>query len=231
MTRQAITSITDGQKKQYRRFVEDAAERALGEVGLDKDGLQRLISRGGEFQSRIIAGVKELSVSTPFRSWREQDGVIYFAVTSDGTTGEGWIKRLTIKGSRVGEYAKQVLCSSQFVPTIGLTIEIAVLKGMLFTDDDRVTKSIRAEADRRKLTKPNAEVACLIREKFRDQELEAMGFWGIVAMHEPLRDSDGRPSLLYADRRDGGRWLYAYCGKPDRGWSPERGFAFAVSQV
>src|SRR3989338_4837086 len=104
----------------------------------------------------------ELSVSEPTRSWREEDGVIYFSVTSDGTT------------------------------------EVAVLKGMLFEDNDRITKKIRAEADKRKLSKPNAELACLIREKFTDKEIEAMGLWYIVAMHEPINDSDGDPFLLNA---------------------------------
>lgn len=49
-----ITSITSGQKKQYLRFVEDAAERALGEVGLDKDGIQKLIEHGDEFQACLL---------------------------------------------------------------------------------------------------------------------------------------------------------------------------------
>ena len=31
----------------------------------------------------------ELSVSEPTRSWREENGVIYFSVTSHGATGEG----------------------------------------------------------------------------------------------------------------------------------------------
>ncbi len=59
-------SITSGQTKQYKRFVEDAADKALAEVGLDKDGLQKLIENGDEFQSRIIAGIRELSVSNQF---------------------------------------------------------------------------------------------------------------------------------------------------------------------
>ncbi len=59
-------SITSGQEKQFKRFVEDAAERALKEVGLDKDGLQRLIEQGDEFQTRIITGIRELSVSNQF---------------------------------------------------------------------------------------------------------------------------------------------------------------------
>lgn len=66
MTTQTRTSITSGQAKQYKRFVEDAAERALEEVGLDKDGIQKLIERGDEFQACIIAGIRELSVSNQF---------------------------------------------------------------------------------------------------------------------------------------------------------------------
>lgn len=66
MTTQSITSITAGQKKQYKRFVEDAAERALSEVGLDKDGLQKLIEHGDEFQARIVTGIRELCVSNRF---------------------------------------------------------------------------------------------------------------------------------------------------------------------
>ena len=173
----------------------------------------------------------ELSVSEPTRSWREEDGVIYFSVTSDGTTGEDWIKRLEGNGFRVGDYAKQVLRSPDFKPTNGVTTEVAVLKGMLFEDNDRITKKIRAEADKRKLSKPNAELACLIREKFTDKEIEAMGLWYIVAMHEPINDSGGGPSLLSASRDDGGRWLGAYNDRPDYGWDRDDGFAFAVSQV
>lgn len=60
------TSITEGQKKQYRRFVEDSCEKALTEVNLDKDGIQKLIERGDEFQAHIIAGIRELSVSNQF---------------------------------------------------------------------------------------------------------------------------------------------------------------------
>ncbi len=59
-------SITSGQEKQFKRFVEDAAEKALKEVGLDKDGLQRLIENGGEFQLRIVTAARELSVGNQF---------------------------------------------------------------------------------------------------------------------------------------------------------------------
>ncbi len=60
------TSITAGQKKQYRRFGEDALEKALKEASLDKDGIQNLIERGDEFQADIIASIRKLSASNRF---------------------------------------------------------------------------------------------------------------------------------------------------------------------
>jgi hypothetical protein len=130
-----------------------------------------------------------------------------------------------------------MLRSPDFKPTNGITTEVAVLKGMLFEDQSRTTKKIRAYAeafrlpDKRKLEKPNAELACLIREKFTDKEIEAMGLWYIVTMHEPINDSDGHPRLLYASRHDDDHWLIAYDGRPDHRWHRVNGFAFAVSQV
>lgn len=173
----------------------------------------------------------ECSVSQPTRNWREQDDVIYFSVTTDGTTGPQWIERLEKKGFRVSDYAKSVLGSPHFKPTSGVTCEIAILKGMLFEENDRITKKIRVEADKRKLTKPNAEVACLIRENLSDEEIRAMGLTWIVAMHEPIENSDGDPSLLDVDRGDDGRWLSACYGEPGGGWDRGDGFAFVVSQV
>jgi len=172
----------------------------------------------------------EFSVSEPTRSWREQDGVIYFSLMSDGTTGEEWIRRLEGNGFHVENYVKQILRSPDFQPTSGVMTEIAVLKSRLFTDNDRITKKIRAEADKRKFSKPNAEVACLIRAKFTDKEIKAMGLWWIVAMHEPIKDPDGFSYLLRADRFDIGCWFGTCDGNPDIRWNPGCGFAFVVSR-
>jgi len=53
----SVTSITEGQRKQYYRFVEDAAARALKEVDLSEDGIEKLFERGDEFQAHIINGI------------------------------------------------------------------------------------------------------------------------------------------------------------------------------
>ncbi|PIT94272.1 hypothetical protein COT98_04650 [Candidatus Falkowbacteria bacterium CG10_big_fil_rev_8_21_14_0_10_39_9] len=173
----------------------------------------------------------ECIIYKPACRWREKDGVIYFTVTSDGTTGEEWIKLLEKKNFCVGDYAKQILRSDDFKPTTGATTEIAVLKGVLFNDNDRIAKNIRDEAHRRQLIKPNAEVACLIREMFTDKEIEAMGLFWIVAMHEPIKDFGGDLLLLSVDRCGHGQWLNTYYDNSDNQWNQARGFAFVVSQL
>ena len=183
-----------------------------------------------------VAGAKrllrdELTLVEVDRPWREEDSVISFSVESNGTTGSQWIIVLESMGYSLSNYAKQVLLSRDFKPTDGMRTEIVVLKGDLFKDGDRSTKKIRTEASRRGFSAPNAEVACIIRLKFTDEEITKMGLWAIVAMHEPINDADGGPSLLGADRYGVGRWLDAYRGRPDSRWSRGSGFAFAVSQV
>jgi len=190
---------------------------------------------GEEGVDRLIRG--EITISEPERTWREQDDVIYFSVTSDGTTGEEWIKRLESKNFRVSDYAKSVLRSLDFKPTSGVTYKIAVLKGRLFSDNDRVTSNIHTKAHNstftqgQKLFDPGAEIPCLIREKFTDEEIEAMGLWWIVAIHKTIKDSDGDLNLLFANRGSDGRWLDTFYGYPSLGWNHEHGFAFVVSQV
>src|SRR3989338_6852668 len=200
-------------------------------AGLTAGQLNAIVKKLGGHEMALRFLRDELSISEPTSSWHEEDGVIYFSVTSDGTTGEDWIERLEGKGFHVSNYAKQVLCSPDFKPTNGVTTEVAVLKGMLFEDNGRITKKIRVEADKRKLSKPNAELACLIREDFTDKEIEAMGLWYIVAMHESINDSDGAPFLLNANRYDVGRWLSACSVRPGSRWYRDYGFAFDMSQV
>lgn len=57
--------ITSDQTKQLNRFVEDAVSRALKDLNPDKDGVQRLIERGGEFQAHIVAGIARFTAKVP----------------------------------------------------------------------------------------------------------------------------------------------------------------------
>jgi hypothetical protein len=175
------------------------------------------------------------SALCPPQQWREEDGIIRFSVTSNGTTGEEWINHLTEQGFRVSDYAKSVLLSPNFQPTSGVTTEIAVLRDTRFKkDSDRTTEKIRAEGGRLGFvhgTQMNAEIACLIREKFTDKELESMGLRYIATMHELIRDSDGYPSLLIVSTFDKGYWLDAKWDEIGDKWHSDGGFVFVVPQV
>lgn len=197
---------------------------------LDADSLQENVVANAKKAGRQFTAFLRAGAVMPPR-WREESGVIRFRITSDGTTGSEWTNRLEKGGHQVTDYAKSVLCSPDFKPTKGVSTEIAVLKGEFFRDEDRTTEKIRAEAGRRKWNKPNAEAGCLIREMFSDEEIEAMGLWAIIAMHDAIADSDGNPVLLGASRYYDYYRLRACYGRPDRRWLRGNGFAFAVSQV
>jgi len=67
MTTQSITpAVTEGQRKQVKRFAEDAVDRAITKGVLDKNGAQKLIKNGDQFQADIIASIKEHSLSNQF---------------------------------------------------------------------------------------------------------------------------------------------------------------------
>jgi len=180
---------------------------------------------------RLVNSGKWVVVTCP-EKWHEQHGAIDFSVTTNGKTGEKWIEYLERKKFDIDGYTKSVLRSSDFKPMkAGVTIKIVVLKGTLFVDGARTPGDICAKAEHRKLVKPNAEIACLIRDKFTDEEIEAMGLWTIVAMHDSIEVSDGYPRLLSIYRNSLGCELYRFCGNPGGRSNRRIGFAFAVAQV
>ena len=182
-----------------------------------------------EDRQRFLLGLCKIP-EEPTCLWHlDADGTIRFTVTSNGRTGEQWIAHFEAKGIYLSSYAKSVLRSKKFRATSGVVYNIAVIPGKFWdTNDERRTKAIRKEAEEtRKWQKPEAEVGCLIRDLFTDEEIAKMGLTWIITMHEPIEDSDGSPGLLGTDRYDGPR-LDAYYGRPDGRWSASRGFAFAV---
>lgn len=160
----------------------------------------------------------------------DDEGNIHFTLTSNGFTHEQWEQHLEDRGWRISDYARQVLRRASEAPTNGVAYNIVVRPSNKISNSDRITKNIRAAADKKGWLKPHWEVACLIRDTFTDKELEDMGLWYIVTMHEPINDSGGGPFLLNSDRDDGGRWLSADYGRPGDFWSGRGGFAFVVPQ-
>jgi hypothetical protein len=94
-----ITTATDGQKKQVKRFAEDAVDRAIAEGLLDKDSIQKLIEKGNEFQADIIASVKKLSVNNRFADEEVESSYGYLSgYKPRGTTEQTNILRQLIPG-------------------------------------------------------------------------------------------------------------------------------------
>jgi len=181
----------------------------------------------------------------PTPQWYKVDTAICFDITSDGTSGEEWIERLEDKGDFVDGYGKCLLRSRDFKPTSGVTSRVCVLRGVSFSTEERATDNIQVKAQQRGLIELRAEAACLIREKFTDEELQAMGLSWIVVMK--LLNTRYYPGAGYLGVRRGDRWMRRRSYQPDdkddwgstlRGhwhqpdgkaaWGSVYGFAYAI---
>jgi hypothetical protein len=168
----------------------------------------------------------ESTVSKPSRRWRERRNIVYLKITTDGTTGPQWVERLEKKGFRLTKYAKNILLSPEFKPTSGITMNIAILRGIIFEEDDRTTKKILVEAENRGLMRPNAEAACIIREILTDRETRNLDLWWVAVMHQPVKDMTDISRLLDMYWDNTGRWLDADYDTPDFRWGIKFGFVF-----
>jgi hypothetical protein len=160
------------------------------------------------------------------KKWFEKDGMIYFTVTSNGKSGKEWIEHFEFRRIKMNDRTRRILLKIK-ASKKSTTFQIVVIKGKL----NRITLNIRTEADKRKFEKPNAEVACLIRDMFTDGEINMMGLMWIATMHEPIKDSDGDPIILGTGCYDSDSWLLANLDEPGSEWHREGGFAFVASQV
>lgn len=158
------------------------------------------------------------------------ENVIYFNVTSDGTTGLQWIDRLTHKGVHVSESARSVLRSPKFRPsTPGRVINLALLPGSMFADAVRTTAIVHHRASTLGLSRPDAEVACLFREICLPSEVRKMGLTWVMTMHRPIEDADESPAILHAAHHDTECWLDTFSITSTTRFGRANGFLFVAS--
>lgn len=194
------------------------------------DALQQIIIEGNsDNHLKVIRG--ELCITKPEKSdrlWREENGIIYFTVVSDGATGSQWIYRLEKKGSPVNNVAKELLQSPNFNPTNGVTYQIAVLKASLWDRDNYLFDKVLATANERGFAWPHAEVGPLICDTFTSRDLKEMGCSQIDIMQESVRDCDRGPFIVHR-RNDESPFFDAHYGKSfGRFWGSCQSFAFLV---
>lgn len=211
----------------------------IGRLQVKTNEIVKRLERGSILLEDAITGMQEIIEGKSKRlklglipekpkKWRDINKVIYFEVTSDGTTGPEWIKRLEKEAFKLSQGVKDLLLSEDFKATSGITYEIAVLKGSIFSEGYRTLMNIRTEAERRNFITPNPEVACLIREMFLDEEVKAMDLFWIFTMHKPIKDSDGNLSILIEQRNDF-KNLNTECVAHPGSFANGLGFAFEVS--
>ena len=208
---------------------------ALEKAGFSSKDVTNLTQLKNLYQLKdVLDG--EAQIIYPEKKWREENGVIYFKVVSDGTTGEQWIERLEKQGFQVDTQAKEHLLSKDFKVTTGIKYEIGILRGGLFSNAQLITKNIRLEAANRNWIEPNTESACLIREFFTHKDLGTMRLFRIVIMHEPFKNSDGNLRLLGINVASDGNnpgvcYLALHYGDNNNSWDNQYGFTFVVSQT
>ncbi|MGH7926720.1 MAG: hypothetical protein ACREQV_02875, partial [Candidatus Binatia bacterium] len=129
----------------------------LGKFSLNQ-WLELGIALGGPKQVKKLLRCKKITVTfdtsdklatvtaeppvTPDPRWREEGGMVHFTLISNGTPGEEWITQFEANGRRLNKWAKALLRSPDFKPTNGVAYNVAVLKGELFSDSDRITWNV-----------------------------------------------------------------------------------------
>lgn len=138
------------------------------------------------------------------RKWYEEGGVIHFSVTTGDSTGLNILERLMKKGIRVSPSLRERLTADGFYPTQKAISYLEVFKGEYFDHDKCTLDSVRIEAGWRDLHSVSLEVACAVREKFTDKELDDMGICNLLFVGGLITDMAGEnvPSAIIIDVRE-----------------------------
>ena len=226
-------SMTSGQvKKIIETGDEQGATSESTQLALGSGIIAAVLNPKADFSSMpAILRLLGLDVRpTTHSSIEVVDGVTHVVATTDGRTAEDFIRAWEEK-YRPTRYAKGIARCAEFTPTTGVTYRIPIIMGDEFSDDNRVTSTIRREAAHRHYRTLPFEAACLLREAMSDEELKYHGLWWLIGMHDPVLDSDRDLRLLGVNRDEGGRRVCACRGRPDAGWGREDGFAFLAPQA
>lgn len=194
---------------------------------IDRKKLDELLSAGGTDE------ISQVNFSKCYRpKWREKDGVIYLSVTSDGTTGAQWEMECAgwwAERARLGfssrcqkSWTTDMLRSSAFKPTVGVTYNLAVLK-MKSTDEDfnHCLSNLREMGREMGLRGCALEVAFLLHRTINGKDRDDMGGINHIVVI-PDERCEHRPNSLISVP-----WSERYA---DTGTPPDFGVEFFSSQ-
>jgi hypothetical protein len=171
----------------------------------------------------------------PSQKYRiDADGYIRFSVTSNGRTGDEWIHYFEqIRGYAVSKWAKSLFSHVDFRPTNGVVYNTVIIPVSANPSSGIMKARTMLQMAREKgLALPPPELGPLIRDFFTDLEIDDMGFWYIVIMHEPIVvGTNSAPSIFEVNTRRGQNTLNATPGAPGSMYMGEVGFAFMSGQI
>lgn len=134
--------------------------------------------------------------------FHEENKVYYFSVTSNGMTAEEWVSHFEKKGLDVEGYLEALIFSPEFVPTVGIVNEVAVLDSMCLGPKDKYMKDVyRVGKDRGLGSIVSIEVICLAMDFIFQYHKDE--WWGINIAYGPLFNEDGDLGFLGLDLKDG----------------------------
>lgn len=162
--------------------------------------------------------------------WRKEgNGIIRFAVTSNGMTGPEWIEHLKNKGCDVVPPVENILRSKQFEPTKGITTEIAVVTESILSTSHHTLLQIKSAAkEKGMMGNLNLEIACLIRDSITREDILKMGLLYLVVMHRPVVDG-GTSFYLAVCGNHEAEYLATAADSRYYRWGQGYGFAFTLS--
>ncbi len=139
---------------------------------------------------------KEEITSSQFKStpkWTEENGIIYFTVTSSQMTGKEWFEHLG-KKCLLTECAADVMLSEELTPTSGKEYKVAILRG----GTEHSAKGFRFFKKNVIKKIDNLEVFYLISDYLTNEELNELGLHGLIIMYTGLPGNQGLPFMVRA---------------------------------
>lgn len=170
-------------------------------------------------------------------SLQKQDGIIRLPpIWTDGTNGNGWIKRLEERGMDFVLGASGVLVDKNvFTFTSGLKVMPVILTGEIFSDALVTVHKVRWEAKNRGFLSPSIEIVGYIAEWHTAERAKQFNITKLVVMHEPFGYNGRQNRILYSDHEGSRRHVLAMScsGATHDVWNNDKiGFVFleAVAQ-
>lgn len=164
--------------------------------------------------------------------WREEDGVIYFTLTSSGKTRDQFIEILNTKERIAGECTNPVF-SKDFTPT-NCTYEIAIIKGTPHKDDSFAWESCHYEdvnkrAQNLQFFDANIEIMYLYMEKYSAYSQSLMNLMRVHVMSKFPKTSKLPQERITTSNMPGERYLESIVPEKMHNFDRRDGFLYVVN--